>query len=64
MPDKCVFPFKYDGKTYFACTYEHTSDDFGNDPWCGIKSIITEEGQRKPCGPNCKGIHICDLLLT
>ena len=32
--DKCVFPFTFQGRTYYACT-THSSDN--GSPWCAVQ---------------------------
>ena len=34
----CVFPFKFRGKVYNACTFDHTSQDNDIKPWCSTKT--------------------------
>ena len=48
---KCVFPFKYNGITHNACTYESTM----NSSWCSTK--VDDQGQDigywATCSPEC-----------
>ena len=51
---KCIFPFKYKGKTYNECVWFRNEDD----PWCSTN--VTETGhhiqgkkQYGYCGHNC-----------
>ena len=33
----CIFPFRYKGQEYYACTYDFSSG-VGNKPWCSVKT--------------------------
>ena len=48
---KCIFPFKYLGKTYTACTFD---DD--TEAWCATKLDLfgnMVEGNKARCGDEC-----------
>ena len=48
---KCIFPFKYLGKTYTACTFD---DD--TEAWCATKLDLLGnmvEGSKARCGDDC-----------
>ena len=48
---KCIFPFKYLGKTYTACTFD---DD--TEAWCATKLDLfgnMVEGSKARCGDEC-----------
>ena len=52
----CVFPFKWNGKTYSSCPID--SDDT-NETWCSVKTDsngnhITGQGLWGHCGSKCK----------
>ena len=50
----CILPFKYLGKTYNECTWEHPSHP--PEPWCSTKvnsDGIYEVGYWGYCGPYC-----------
>ena len=36
MASSCVFPFTWNNKTHYACTYEHNNFWLGK-PWCSTK---------------------------
>ena len=48
---KCIFPFKYLGKTYSECTFD---DDI--EPWCATALDMfgnMVEGKKGQCGEDC-----------
>ena len=57
-PNKpCIFPFKYNGGTYYACTLDnaHFTE---NKPWCSTLvdnqgNHINGQGKWGSCGSNC-----------
>ena len=58
--DKCVFPFTYQGRTYFACT----ADDSDNGaPWCAVQVQADSRrtvlrGKWEDCSPDCPGYDL------
>ena len=58
--DKCVFPFSYQGRTYFACT----ADDSDNGaPWCAVQVQADSRrtvlrGKWEDCSPECPGYDL------
>ena len=49
-PTKCIFPFKYLGKSYTECTFD---DD--TEAWCatGLDLFGNMVGEKARCGDDC-----------
>lgn len=62
--DKCVFPFSYQKRTYYACT----ADDSDNGaPWCAVQVRSDERrtvlrGKWEDCTPQCPGYDLSDAF--
>ena len=54
----CIFPFRYKGKTYDACTWKD-ADQTNNQAWCSTKvdrfgKHVQEQGNWGNCGQGCQ----------
>ena len=55
--DSCVFPFTFQGVTYYACTTDHSDN---GSPWCAVQVRDTNTrtvlaGKWEDCSPQCPG---------
>ena len=63
--DQCLFPFTYQGRTYYSCTVE---DSDNGSPWCAVQvrpgpRRTVMPGKWDDCSPDCPGYDLSGFWI-